>query len=406
MPDRPADKRYFEDPSPGADEGRFTVDNNSAQYYSSPYYKLHQTQVLEVPKPRGTPIVKLEDVWGADRVAQIVKSGQIVFHAVGDTGAARYTGPATQAHVADGMAADFKGNAATDPSFLYLLGDIVYNFGEDQYYYDQFYEPYRAYRAPIFAIPGNHDGMVYSGTAQTLEAFLKNFCAATPVHPAEAGNLVRTTMTQPGVYFTLEAPFISIIGLYSNVLEFGGVISSKNGKFPKVGDEQKAFLTAELKRLKAKRASNDNAVIVAVHHPPYSADNTHGGSAGLLEDLDEASHAAGLWPDAVFSGHAHLYQRFTRNAPGGTQIPYLVSGSGGYNVARAAAGTGGVPKKLPLKAAGTGDHSLVQCIREYGYMTVTVAKGKLKIAFNSVSRKANPADACVVDLKTRKIAKA
>ena len=30
---------------------------------------------------------------------------------------------------------------------------------------------------------------------------------------------MRSAMTQPGVYFTLDAPMVSIIGLYSNVLE-------------------------------------------------------------------------------------------------------------------------------------------------------------------------------------------
>ena len=39
-------------------------------------------------------------------------------------------------------------------------------------------------------------------------------------------------MTQPGVYFTLDAPFVSIIGLYTNVLEGPGVISSQGGKYP------------------------------------------------------------------------------------------------------------------------------------------------------------------------------
>ena len=43
-------------------------------------------------------------------------------------------------------------------------------------------------------------------------------------------------MTQPGVYFILDAPFVSIIGLYTNVLEGPGVISSQDGHYPRVGD--------------------------------------------------------------------------------------------------------------------------------------------------------------------------
>lgn len=88
-------------------------------------------------------------------------------------------------------------------------------------------------------------------------------------------------MTQPGVYFTLDAPFVSIIGLYSNVLDNGpGVISSQGGHFPIV-DDQLDFLTNELKRLKPGRTANKRAILLAVHHPSLSADAKHGGSKGI-----------------------------------------------------------------------------------------------------------------------------
>lgn len=126
---------------------------------------------------------------------------------------------------------------------------MIYNFGEGQYYYDQFYEPLRAYDRPIFAIPGNHDGMVFgqgSSAPQvpTLDVFLGNFCAPNLGQSPDAGGLVRGLMTQSGVYFTLDAPYISITGLYSNVLDGPGVISSQGGKFP-VDDDQLAFLKSE-----------------------------------------------------------------------------------------------------------------------------------------------------------------
>ncbi len=78
-----------------------------------------------------------------------------------------------------------------------------------------------------------------TGTPQfaTLDAFLSNFCALTPGQSPDAGGLVRSVMTQPGVYFTLDAPYVSIIGLYSNVLDGPGVISSPGGKFPLVDDQ-------------------------------------------------------------------------------------------------------------------------------------------------------------------------
>ena len=183
---------------------------------------------------------------------------------------------------------------------FFHLGDVVYNFGEGQYYYDQFYEPFRAYDRPIFAIPGNHDGMVFGNTPDvpqvpTLTAFLRNFCADAPAKSSDAGDLVRSTMDQPGVYFTLDAPFVSIVGLYSNVLEGPGVISTQGGKYPSLqGDHQLDFLKAELKRLAPARKAGERAVIVACHHPPASVDSKHGGSTGLADDIDTASREAGV----------------------------------------------------------------------------------------------------------------
>ena len=81
------------------------------------------------------------------------------------------------------MVTDFsEANAADVPSFFYHLGDVVYYFGEATYYYDQFYEPYRDYPAPIIAIPGNHDGVVYARRSRDhrSNAFLRNFCAPVP----------------------------------------------------------------------------------------------------------------------------------------------------------------------------------------------------------------------------------
>ena len=68
--------------------------------------------------------------------------------------------------VADAMSADVAHGGAAGPAFFFHLGDVVYYFGEGRYYYDQFYEPFRAYDRPIFAIPGNHDGMIFGTSAR------------------------------------------------------------------------------------------------------------------------------------------------------------------------------------------------------------------------------------------------
>ena len=266
------------------------------------------------------------------------------------------------------MAADLTAGG-TVPSFLFHLGDVVYNFGEGQYYYDQFYEPFRGYDRPIFAIPGNHDGAVYGPdvnvpVAPTLQAFLRNFCANSPEPSPDAPSISRTTMTQPGSYFTLDAPCVSIIGLYSNVLEHPGVISSQGGHFA-LADDQLTFLAGELARLKADRAELKRAIVLAVHHPPVSFDGTHGSSPTMANEIDAVCTAAGVWPDLVLSGHAHLYQRFSRSI-GGRSIPYVVAGSGGH-LAR--------PPRTDLPPVGSdiGNYRMeIEPIFELGYLTVAV----------------------------------
>ena len=290
--------------------------------------------VEPVPEPVANavePILTLAQVYGsqgAAKEAAITAAGQIVFHSVGDTGSV--IGPVTQSLVADKMVADFsEANAADVPSFFFHLGDVVYYFGESTYYYDQFFEPYRDYPAPIVGIPGNHDGVVWSGDPEpTLQAFLRNFCAASFGPSPDAGGLERTTMIQPGVYFTFEAPFVRILGVYSNVLEDPGVISDQNGTYSTLDQRQIAFLTAALKRVTSDKFTG--AVIVAVHHPPFTGGTTHGGSPEMLADIDAACTAAGVWPHAVFAGHSHNYQRYTRTV-NGLEIPFLVAGCGGHS---------------------------------------------------------------------------
>ena len=202
-------------------------------------------------------------------------------------------------------------------------------------------------------------------------------------------------MDQPGVYFTLDAPFVSIIGLYTNVLEGPGVISSQGGKYPSMNDDQLTFLAAELERLAPARKALQRAVIVATHHPPASVDSVHGGSTGLANDIDAACKTANFWPDAILSGHAHLYQRFTR-ATGGRQFPYVVAGSGGFAATRPRSG-------LPKAPVTVGEYTLVvNPIVEFGYLTVTVtmsAQPTLAITFNDRTHTTTH-DSVTVNLKT------
>jgi hypothetical protein len=279
-------------------------------------------QLEPIPPPRSTTPMELSSVIGGDPVQKIQNAGKITLHTVGDTGGIHT--PEFQFAVADAMATDLASGAA----FWYHLGDVVYYFGQEQYYFEQFYDPYRNYNAPIFAIPGNHDGAVYTGeTGKSLDAFIANFCTSQPTRSPDSQGAVRTTMDQPGVYFTLNAPFVKLIGLYSNTSEGGteGVIADS-----KVGNAQLTFLKQQLAAAKAERDKGQGrALIIATHHPPFTGSPSHVPSPTMLTQIDQACGAAGIQPDLHLSGHAHLYERYTRTV-GGKQIPYLVAGMGGY----------------------------------------------------------------------------
>jgi hypothetical protein len=403
------DHPVFGQPSPTPDPTRFEIKHPSdgvAYKQIDALNRQHKLEPLPFPAPRDLPEPRLTlaAVLGIEDAAmkrQIVANGQIVFHATGDTGSTR--GPESQSLVADKMVNDFTDVDSEKPVFFFHLGDVIYSFGEAQYYYDQFYEPYRGYPAPIVALAGNHDGMVAPGTnATTLAAFLENFCSASKFEVApEAGGLSRTAQIQPGVFFTFEAPLVRILALYSNTLEDPGVIANAT-----IGNSQLDYLKVALARAKSEKFTG--ALILAHHHPAYTAGSQHGWSEQMLSQIDAACEQAGVWPHAVLSGHAHNYQRFTR-LHGETQIPYIICGNGGHALAkllRKGASALRTPQLLDVK--GHADKVVLENYddEDYGYLRVVVSATQLRIEYHPASDGSGaktPDDFVTIDLTTRKI---
>src|SRR5690606_26244584 len=112
------------------------------------------------------------------------------------------------------------------PTFLFHLGDIVYNYGEANEYPAQFLKPYKNYPAPIFAIAGNHDGDINpnaSSPYQSLDAFMDVFCDTHSRAITYDSGVNRQSVIQPNVYWTLETPLARFIGLYANVTKHGTI---------------------------------------------------------------------------------------------------------------------------------------------------------------------------------------
>jgi len=401
-PPSPSGQPIFGQPTPSPDPTKFK-DPVTDQKYDG----INSPSAVPMPLVDAVePVLTLAQLYGSEgtaRVATIENAGQLVFHSVGDTG--NVSGPTDQSLVADKMVSDFsEPNAANVPSFFFHLGDVVYYFGESPYYYDQFYEPYREYPAPILAIAGNHDGVIYTGDpASTLQGFLANFVTPAPVQSPDSGGLFRTTMIQPAVYYTFEAPFVRILALYSNVLEDPGVISAQTGTSTPntvLDSRQVDFLTAALNRDKSDNFTG--AVIIAVHHPPFTGGSTHGGSPLMLADIDSACSAAGIWPHAIFSGHAHNYQRFTRTLPNGQHTACVVAGCGGHSPLSAMSTTLRTPypidSDLTLESYDATD---------FGYLRVIANATTLTVEFHPASdgtTTKTPDDTVTIELASHTVA--
>lgn len=293
----------------------------TSQKYNTPVLKKNQPddsyKFLPLPNPSGPYPYRLM----LKDVNPNVDSKKLVFHMVGDTGSVRNLD--FQKLVAGQMIRQYEeAEAAEDkPQFLYHLGDLVYNFGEAEQYKAQFFDPYQNYPASIFAIAGNHDSDVNPDNPNpynSLDAFMTVFCDTERRNVSFSGNAKRQSQIQPNVYWTLNTHLARIIGLHSNVPKYGVI-----------KEEQRKWFIDELKAAEKERPGK--AIIVCLHHSPYSADINHSSSLPMIEFLEGAFEETGIRPDVVFSGHVHNYQRFEKQYRDGLTVPFIVAGGGGYD---------------------------------------------------------------------------
>ena len=300
-----------------------------------------------------------------------VSEEKLTFHMVGDTGSLR--SPDFQRKVAGQMIEQYEDESS--PQFLYHLGDVVYNHGEASQYQRQFFDPYKLYPAPIFAIAGNHDSDVNPAVPPypALGPFMTVFCDTESRTVPFSGGSARKSMTQPNVYWTFKTPLANVIGMHSNVPKFGIVT-----------DEQVKWLKEEL--VAANRERPAKALILCIHHAPYTADINHGSSLPMITLLESVFEETGVRPDIVFSGHVHNYQRLIKNYPEGRPVCYIVAGGGGYDELHPIA-------SLDDKRF-TNDHPLLKtvelqsyCDNKHGFLKITLERdnGGVKLTGNYYS---------------------
>lgn len=285
---------------------RFGIPPSTAQQQFQKVQETYPSEAFQpLPKPTGESPYRVTSAELGIPLAE----GPRLFHVIGDSGGV--ANPTPQADVVAAMIADVKANPQV--AFSWHVGDIAYYDGEWAAWLPQFYEAYAHYNRTIIGHPGNHDADPLPG-AVSLTEWMAIMCSEKPTLLAGTEEYQRDTQTIPNVYFTLLDPAVTIIGLYTNVPS-GGVIES----------DQAEWFQGEL-----ENAPKDLPLIVSLHHPPYSVDAYHGGSAKMGEVLDIAFEAANRWPTLVLTGHVHDLQRFTRTVSTGQKVTYIVCGNSGY----------------------------------------------------------------------------
>jgi hypothetical protein len=180
-------------------------------------------------------------------------------------------------------------------------------------------------------------------------------------------------MIQPYVYWRLNTPFAYIIGLYSNVVN-GGMLDDPNANPDFKSGPQYQWLVGELKAVAAAKQPElaQESRVAGDPFPPHSGatnfnvrgDPSQGptpkasNAPCLAIALQEAFTLSGQRPYAIFSAHAHLFQRITYAFNDGTVMPCLVAGCGGHSpleeLARMCSGESGEKLRLPFRAVTPG----------------------------------------------------
>jgi hypothetical protein len=325
-----------------------------------------------LPTPNGPAPYRfdLSQLLSSSDVQQITNAGVLVLHAVGDTG--DYRGQ-QQDFVAQMMTQDAESLPANQkPAFYYHLGDVIYFAGDIDKYGDNFYETYKNYPSFIVSIPGNHDcqpddpadGPV-DPNKFPLDGWIQNFMSKTPTQPGSfKTGAARTQMDLPNVYWTFTTPFATILGLFSNVGENEGEIHQ----------DQIDWFQGELKAAEANKA-----LIVTVHHPPFSGDTQHSGSTAVYQVLSASFQAVKRYPNLILSGHVHNYQRFTEIVAGPNgqiQLPYVVAGAGGYTNLGTLHTINGAPPPSPLQL-GSGLTLEKYDQTNFGFLRLEISKTQI-----------------------------
>jgi len=220
--------------------------------------------------------------------------------------------------------------------FMVICSDVIYPAGGIDQYEEKFYRPYRDYKGPIYAVPGNHDW--YDG----LTGFMFHLCGwderKFPAAPEASGwrERVRDALwrrppkkedptagarrevwrsrsgqksSQRTPYFAIETGPLLIVGIDTGM---SGDIDREQGEW-----------------LRRVSLESDKPKLLLTGKPIYVDGKYHPGPIEGGGTVDEIVRDPDHNYVAAIGGDIHNYQRYPVRLEGGRKIEYIVSGGAG-----------------------------------------------------------------------------
>jgi hypothetical protein len=246
---------------------------------------------------------------------------------------------------------------ALGSDFMVVLSDVIYPAGDVNAYVNGFYEAYREYEKPIFALPGNHDW--YDG----LNGFMFHFCGAEALGPTAyrqssysppervAGMLWRKAdrpdrtllnehrsrrgergaLDQPGPYWAMDIDGVRLIAIDTGIK---GTIDREQGEWllrvSLSSDQPNVLLTG--KPLWVDGEYKPTPIEWGDKSGPPEIDwDRRALPDRPIETVDDIVCHEAFGYVAAIGGDVHNYQRLTVRvkAPEERRIEYIVAGGSG-----------------------------------------------------------------------------
>ena len=266
------------------------------------------------------------------------------FIVIGDTG----EGDASQHVLRDQLLAV---GGKPEVKFLVVSSDVIYPMGAMKDYEPKFYLPFKGFRKPVYAIPGNHDWY------DALDSFTANFfepkAARAALRARREAELRLTTTTEGRIDAMIQdagrlrdyygvptgkqrAPYFELH------TERFSLIAVDTGIVRRIDDDQLRWLEAALVR------AGDRFKLAILGHPLYAGGAYQGAAAPHFATVHELlrKHRVAV----AMAGDTHDFEFYREDMASGGSMHHFVNGGGG---AYLSIGTAfGWPKQPPAKECG------------------------------------------------------